>query len=252
MITTHYSNIKLKAAQLRNAVNASMLFDQQSLEPKFKLSIGQPGSSFTFEVAKINGIPQSLIDRAVEGVDEKKVEMDKLIASLQHEKTDLEKVNQKQRNAEQEARRAKERFEEKEEHFQQRLEKQQKRIERNNKHLSNGQKMHQFIESYQVKGGNKKLFEEIKKFLAIEKSKLEDAKKKATLIQKSRAKSEAKKKKAERKKKQAENPVVLGSRVRLKQSNKQGEVVELKKNKATVMFGEFKTQVDISKLLVLD
>ncbi|MFT4879868.1 MAG: DNA mismatch repair protein MutS2, partial [Flavobacteriales bacterium] len=33
VITTHYANIKLKAADLHNAINGSMLFDKESLEP---------------------------------------------------------------------------------------------------------------------------------------------------------------------------------------------------------------------------
>ena len=251
VITTHYANIKLKAAKLKNAVNASMLFDKESLEPLFKLSVGQPGSSFTFEVAQINGIPQKLIDQAIEGLDEKKVEMDALIASLQREKTELERSNSDTRMAERKAKKAQEEFEDKLAHYQQRMEKQQKRIERNNKYLSNGQKMHQFIEAYKVKGGNKQLFDEIKKFLAIEKSKLEDNKKKTALKEKTKARSEARKKRAAKKKKQRETPIVVGSRVRLRQSSKQGEVIELKGKNATVMFGEFKTRVEVQKLVAI-
>jgi len=234
VITTHYANIKLKAAQLKNAVNASMLFDKESLEPQFKLSIGQPGSSFTFEVAEINGIPQELIDEAVNRLDDKKVEMDALIASLQKEKTDLERTNQAQKAAEKEAKSAQQDFEDQQSHFQERLQIQQKRLERNNKYISNGQKMSQFVDAYKVKGGNSKLFEEIKKFLAIEKSKVEDSKKKE-----------------KRKKEALEKPVQLGSQVRLQQSSQKGEVVELKGKEAVVMFGNFKTSVDVSKLVVV-
>ncbi len=41
VITTHYNNIKLKADTLRNAVNGSMLFNTETLEPKYQFSIGQ-------------------------------------------------------------------------------------------------------------------------------------------------------------------------------------------------------------------
>ncbi|MFM9985569.1 MAG: endonuclease MutS2, partial [Flavobacteriales bacterium] len=60
VITTHYGNIKLRAADLPNAVNACMLFNMATLEPTYQLSVGQPGSSFTFEVAEINGIDKKL------------------------------------------------------------------------------------------------------------------------------------------------------------------------------------------------
>ena len=47
VITTHYANIKLKASQLPQAINACMLFDVKTLQPLFHLAIGQPGISFT-------------------------------------------------------------------------------------------------------------------------------------------------------------------------------------------------------------
>ncbi|NQX92344.1 MAG: DNA mismatch repair protein MutS, partial [Flavobacteriales bacterium] len=73
VITTHYSNIKLKAASLKEAVNGSMLFDKDSLAPLFRLDVGQPGSSFTFEVASINGINAKLIASAKKRLDQNKV-----------------------------------------------------------------------------------------------------------------------------------------------------------------------------------
>ena len=51
VITTHYANIKLKADKLRNARNGCMLFNTETLEPLYKLDIGQPGSSFTARYA---------------------------------------------------------------------------------------------------------------------------------------------------------------------------------------------------------
>lgn len=52
IITTHYSNLKILANELPHMLNANMLFDERTLEPLFKLVIGQAGSSFTFEVAQ--------------------------------------------------------------------------------------------------------------------------------------------------------------------------------------------------------
>ena len=52
IITTHYAKLKILANELPNAVNANMMFDEHSLEPMYKLVIGQAGSSFTFEVAQ--------------------------------------------------------------------------------------------------------------------------------------------------------------------------------------------------------
>ena len=45
IITTHYSNLKMLANELPYMLNANMLFDEKSLEPIFKLAIGQAGLS---------------------------------------------------------------------------------------------------------------------------------------------------------------------------------------------------------------
>ena len=87
IITTHYSNLKILANELPYMLNANMLFDERSLEPLFKLVIGQAGSSFTFEVAQKNGIPYSLINRAKKKIERSKVRFDATIAKLQKERS---------------------------------------------------------------------------------------------------------------------------------------------------------------------
>ena len=73
VITTHYGNIKERAASLESAANGCMRFDTDTLEPLYRLDIGQPGSSFTFEVASMNGIPKALISRAKGKLDVRKL-----------------------------------------------------------------------------------------------------------------------------------------------------------------------------------
>jgi DNA mismatch repair protein MutS2 len=64
IITTHYSNVKLLANKLDGVKNGSMLFDLETLDPKYILSVGEPGSSYTFEVAERVGFPIDLIKDA--------------------------------------------------------------------------------------------------------------------------------------------------------------------------------------------
>ncbi|MDB4534306.1 DNA mismatch repair protein MutS, partial [Vicingaceae bacterium] len=148
VITTHYANIKLKASALPEAVNANMLFNRTTLSPEFQLSMGQPGSSFTFEVAQKNGIPADMIEQAKAKVDVQKIEFDKLISDLQRDKSVLEKLKKESYQARQIMDATKQAFELKKQHFEELLETQQKRIERNDKYLSQGQKMYQFIQNY--------------------------------------------------------------------------------------------------------
>ncbi len=89
VITTHYSNVKLLATKLDGVVNGSMLFDLETLNPKYILTVGEPGSSYTFEVAEKVGFPKELITRAKEKIDSDKVDLNALLAEVQQQKTVL-------------------------------------------------------------------------------------------------------------------------------------------------------------------
>lgn len=245
VITTHYGNIKLKAAQLSNTLNANMLFNVDTLQPMYKLSIGQPGSSFTFEVATINGIEQEIIDLAKEKVSTTKIEMDKLIAELQREKSNYEIINAQTRLAKIIAEDERKAYELKQQQYEERLQRQQEVMEKNNKYVTSGKKMLQFIESYESRKGNKVLLAELKKYIAIEKSKIEKIEKEAMLKAAVKAKQPKRKQKVKSK---SEKPILIGATVRLKESKQVGKVLEINGKEAIVAFGNFKTKTQISKL----
>lgn len=243
VITTHYGNIKLKAAQLRNAVNGCMLFNTETLEPTYKLSVGQPGSSFTFEVAEINGIPLALIEAAKSKLSESKVLMDAMLASLQEEKTRFEALADQAKTAAETASGTITDFEKKKLRYEEKLQKQSETIERNNKYLSHGKKTAQFIEQYNLKAKNKELLEEIKKYIVLEKTKIEEERMQKSIERKiSQSKNQKEKKSASIEK------IVVGSLVRLQQTKQTGNVLELTDTEAVVAFGVFKTKVEKRKL----
>ncbi len=252
IITTHYSNIKLKAAQLANAVNANMLFDITTLKPMFHLSIGQPGSSFTFEVAQINGIEQDVIDLAKEKVDTKKVEMDQLIAELQIEKAEFEKINAETRVAKIIAEDEKKAYELKQNQYEEMLDRQQQVIEKNNKFLNSGKKMLQFIDSYNSKKSNKNMLAELKKYLAIEKSKIDAIEKEKQLKVLAKQKQKPPAGRAGKKpSKKPQQPILIGSKVKLIDGKQSGTVLEINGKEAVIAFGNFKTKTQVSKLMFI-
>ena len=243
VITTHYGNIKLKAAQLRNAVNGCMLFNTETLEPTYKLSIGQPGSSFTFEVAEINGIPMKLIETAKTKLSESKVHLDELLSSLQEEKNRFEILSQTADEAGQLASKTIRDFETKKEKFEDRLQRQQETIERNNKYLNHGKRMAQFIESWNLKAKNKELLDELKKYVVVEKTKIDEERKQKTILKKISQKGQ------EKEKKQAHRDrIKVGSLVRMVNTKQTGTVLEIENGQAIVAFGVFKTKLDLGKL----
>jgi DNA mismatch repair protein MutS2 len=249
VITTHYSNIKLKAAELRNAINGCMLFDRETLEPLFKLSVGQPGSSFTFEVAESNGIPRELINEAKNKLDERKVRMDELLSSLQQERTRYEALILRTAKAEAEATAAREEFERRKTQFHDKLRTQQELIEKNNKFLTKGKRLQSYIELYTGKGSNKPLMQEILKYLAVEKSRIEDRIKSEKLKELS-AKT-AKQPKLRPDSEQVQAQITIGSVVKLRKGKQSGTVMELEGNEALVAFGVFKTRIHLDRLVFI-
>ena len=256
VITTHYSNIKLKAAQLPEAENANMLFNRKTLKPEYQLMVGQPGSSFTFEVAQMNGIPKEMLQKAKAKVDGQKVKFDKLISDLQRDKSVLQKLKRESYDAKQEMERSREELEEKSTHYEERLERQQKRIERNNKYLSHGQKMFQFIQHLpKGKAKQKEHWKEVQKYLTIEKSKLEQAAREAQEAQRKEEEALEAKRKQKQQRKQKKNrkpepkPIAVGQRAKLKNGRQVGEVLSIDGNEATVIFGVMKAKVKVSELV---
>lgn len=244
VITTHYANIKTRAAALEQALNGSMRFDRESLEPLYKLDVGPPGSSFTFEVAQINGIPKTLIQRAKGKLDVRKVKLDELIGDLQKEKATLSRLTDRQLKQEVEFKRLKADLKEQQGALEERVETQHHIAEEQNNALNKGRKLQQWIDRYKAESNNKDLLEDIRKYLAVERSKRDDA-----------AKRTAAKRKASKARQQKKRPkhhvdrIRVGSIVRLRNGgSERGEVIELTTLAATVLFGTFKTKVELNKL----
>ena len=254
VVTTHYANIKLKADQLKNAVNGCMLFNTETLEPLYKFSMGQPGSSFTFEVAQINGIPLNLIEEAKTRLDDRKVKMDRLLSELQKEKTYLERLNKEHIEAQQTAQVAKEEYLERKKRYEEKLKVQLESSERNNKYLNAGKKMLGFIDRYLTKtrrkDANKILLEEVNKYLAVEKGKIEDIK----LTEKLKAQANSHKPLKKKIQKPEEDPhqrhkISIGSTVKLIATKQGGTVESIDGEMITVTFGFLRMKVEREKLM---
>jgi DNA mismatch repair protein MutS2 len=254
VITTHYANIKLKADQLPNAVNGSMLFNTETLEPLYRFSPGQPGSSFTFEVAQMNGIPMDLIEAAKGKLDKNKVKMDKLLSDLQKEKTYLERLTREHVSAQETAEAARLDYLAKKERFEDRMKGQQDLIERNNLYVNAGRKMKNFIDRYQTKSrkkdANSPLMDEVRKYLLVEKSKIEEAKR-ADELKKAVPVKPAKKKKTPQPEKDPyqRDKIVVGSTVKMIETRQSGTVEEIKGHLLTVTFGFMRLKVEREKLM---
>ena len=175
-----------------------------------------------------------------------------MIAVLQKEKSEVEERNLAAIESKKEADSAKEEYEALSDHFEQRLQRQQDVIEKNNKDLTNGKRMTQFINSYRLKGSNKKMLEEVKKFIAVEKSKLVTKKEQAKTKEIAKnVPSRSTVKKKQQQPKSPPKPILVGSTVRMLNGNQDGQVSEIKGKEATVLFGNFKTKVKLIDIEVV-
>lgn len=249
VITTHYGNIKLKASELPHAQNGCMLFNEKNLQPLYQFSTGQPGSSFTFEVAQMNGISKELIEDAKSRLDQKKVKLDTLLNSLQKERNQLLEKSRKFDRVSTEAIRAKAEYESKESKLDSRLTQVNQVTEVNSKQLQAGKKMLQFIERFNAKSRKKDvntvLFQELTQFLRMEKSKTE-IKKQETVEPKKPTK-----KQQEKVETYQQELIEVGCQVQLIQTNRIGIVEEMKGKQLSVIFGQARIKVSLDKLRFL-
>lgn len=267
IITTHYSNLKMLANELPYATNANMLFDEKSLEPMYKLILGQAGSSFTFEVAQKNGIPYSLINRAKKKIERGKVRFDKTIATLQKERSKLERTSQNLKEEEIKAREEGKKMENINSKIQQKLENFQELYDANQRLIYMGQKLDDISEKYFNNKNKKELIGEFLKMVEIENSKrkkltfkekkVETAKQKQVIAEVKEKVEEIRevKKEKKRKEKPVEKPkaiLKIGDRVRMIDGKAVGTLDAIEKNKATVNYGIFTSKIDIKSLELVE
>lgn len=82
VITTHYQNLKQFAEDTEGLVNGSMLYDRHLMQSLFKLSIGNPGSSFAVEIARKTGLPADIIEEAESIVGSDYINLDKYLLDI--------------------------------------------------------------------------------------------------------------------------------------------------------------------------
>ena len=86
IVTTHYQNLKQFAEDTDGFINGSMLYDRHLMQPMFKLSIGNPGSSFAVEIAKKIGLPKEIIESAEKIVGSDYINLDKYLLDITRDK----------------------------------------------------------------------------------------------------------------------------------------------------------------------
>ena len=264
IITTHYTNLKILANELPFASNANMLFDEKSLEPMYKLHLGQPGSSFTFEVAQKNGIPYGLINRAKKKIENTKVRFDKTIATLQKERSKMEKTSVSLKEVESKAREESRKMETINVKIQDKLERYQELYDANQRLIYMGQKIDDIAEKYFNNKDKKTLIGEFLKVVEIENSKrkkISAKEKKVKEVVEKQVIAEVKVKVEEIRTEKKENKIKaklvpekpnvilkVGDRVRMKDGKAIGTIEKIEKDKVSVNYGVFISKTNLESL----
>lgn len=86
VITTHFQNLKHFAYETEGIINGAMLYDAERMQPLYRLSIGNPGSSFAVEVARRIGLAEDIIIDSSAKIGEDFINMDNFLQSITRNK----------------------------------------------------------------------------------------------------------------------------------------------------------------------
>jgi DNA mismatch repair protein MutS2 len=90
MATTHYSGLKMYAANEPGVLNASVEFDDKTLRPTYRLLVGLAGSSSGLEIARRFGIPDRLIESAATQVRQSSLDAVRYLRRIKAEAEEAE------------------------------------------------------------------------------------------------------------------------------------------------------------------
>jgi len=234
VLTTHYGNIKVLADQTEFAENACMLFDEIKLNPLFKLKLGQPGSSYTFEVARNVGLPDELIDRARSGLKSGTVRFEDTIHHYQRLTTELELSRDSVLSQETRVASLKNEYDEKLKKLESKIASHRATMEFDSNLVQLGKRINKLVESYKNGSTLKSILPRLKKIIELESNRKQDHR-------------EDVKTSKERKVRKIVN-FKIGDSVRIEGTNQQGELLELKSNSALLQIGIVKLEVNFEKL----
>lgn len=243
VITTHYQNLKHFANEHEGVVNGAMLYDRHLMQPLYVLSIGNPGSSFAIEIARKIGLPEEVIEYATNIVGNDYVNMDKYLQDIVRDKRYWETKRQSIRKNEK-------RLEELVADYESNLD----NVNKERKQILNDAKTEAQRLLSEVNAKIENTIRTIKESQA-DKEKTKEVRKQLNNLKESVAEFEKKQitknksPKKEDQKQVAEKEVFeVGSNVRMKGQTAVGEIIEINRNEAVVVFGVIRTNAKLTNL----
>ncbi len=209
--TTHFSPVKLFAYKDDYYQVASVLFDEKSLKPLYKLAYGIVGKSYALAVAERFGIPQEVIKTALSLMTEEERIAEEIIEALQREYKEVEKLKEELKRKEEE------------------LKEKEKKLKE-----ESSEKIKKFIEELEKRAQEALKERELERAKEKVRSIVISAKNRAEILKEAQGREEIKE----------------GDWVKVVSSGRKGKVVKLNREKKTaeVLIGSLKVKVKISDL----
>src|SRR6266849_1726387 len=82
LISTHLLALKIYGANTKGVLNASMGFDEQTLQPTYQLRTGAPGKSAGLDIATRLGMPAHIMERARQSMSTRELDLTTFLSEL--------------------------------------------------------------------------------------------------------------------------------------------------------------------------
>ncbi len=113
MVTTHYQELKLYAADTPDVMNASCEFNTETLRPTYQLILGSPGKSNAFAISGQLGVPDVILQHAESLISEENKHFEHVIEKFEQARKELEAEKEQATKFRQEAESLKSEWEQK-------------------------------------------------------------------------------------------------------------------------------------------
>lgn len=242
IITTHYLNLKVMAGKVPGITNGAMAFDEDKLEPLYQLTIGKPGSSYTFAIAQRSGLPPKIITRARELTERGHFKLDKMLLKTEQQAVRLGQKEKELDKLIKESEQSKKKYEEL-------SDKEKLKQHYNTLKLQNQVKKEELEYLRDMERKFKQIIQDWKK--AENKQEVIEAAEKVLFKKKQVQANAAMAKKADKNYKVVGGKPEVGNYVRHKINHQVGIVAEIKDKKAVVTIGKMPFTVKLDEWVVV-
>lgn len=254
IVTTHYQNLKHFADETDGLVNGSMLYDRHLMQPMFKLSIGNPGSSFAVEIARKTGLPAEIIAKAEGIVGSDYINLDNYLLDITRDKRYWENKRTSIRQKEKKLEQLLAQYSEDAEQLRSKRREIIEEAKTEAKRIldSSNASIERTIADIKAANAEREKTLEARRKLKDDRMALEKSNQGRdsgnSLLNKAPKKQKKSSKTASERSEAKKDKIEVGSNVRLDGGDTVGKVLEISGNNAIVIFGNLRTSVKVDRL----